>query len=77
MPEVYGIGDFRYNFVENWAKLPSGMTFKECPGVAIDSQDNVFVLTRGEEPIIVLDRDGNFIRSFGKGHFSDDRTPGP
>ena len=76
MPEVYGKGDFRYNFVENWAKLPSGMTFKECPGVAIDSQDNVFVLTRGEEPIIVLDRDGNYIRSFGQGAFSADRTHG-
>lgn len=76
MPEVYGTGDFRYDFVENWAKLPSGMTFKECPGVAVDSQDNVFILTRGEEPIIVLDRDGNFVRSFGKGHFSDDRTHG-
>ena len=76
MPEVYGTGDFRYNFVENWAKLPSGMTFKECPGVAIDSNDNVFILTRGEEPIIVLDRDGNFVRSFGKGHFSADRTHG-
>ena len=49
MPEVYGKGDFRYNFVENWAKLPDGMSFKECPGVAIDSHDNVFVLTRGGE----------------------------
>ena len=76
MPEVYGRGDFRYNFVENWAKLPSGMTFKECPGVAVDSRDNVFILTRGEEPIIVLDRDGNFVRSFGKGHFSENRTHG-
>jgi|KNS12BottometaT_FD_k123_93501_1 DNA-binding beta-propeller fold protein YncE len=76
MAEVYGIGDFRYNFVENWAKLPSGMSFKECPGVAIDSNDNVFILTRGEEPIIVLDRDGNFVRSFGKGHFSETRTHG-
>ena len=46
MPEVYGKGDFRYDFVPDWAKLPSGMTFKECPGVAIDSQDNEFVLTR-------------------------------
>ena len=76
MPEVYGTGDFRYNFVENWAKLPAGMSFKECPGVAVDSNDNVFVLTRGEEPIIVLDRDGNYIRSFGKGDFSADRTHG-
>ena len=76
MPEVYGTGDFRYNIVENWAKLPAGMSFKECPGVAVDSNDNVFVLTRGEEPIIVLDRDGNYIRSFGKGDFSADRTHG-
>ena len=52
------------------------MTFKECPGVAIDSRDNVFILTRGEEPIIVLDRDGNFVRSFGKGHFSENRVRG-
>ena len=76
MPEVYGIGDFRYNFVENWAKLPSGMTFKECPGVAVDSQDNVYVLTRGEHPIIVFDREGNFIRTFGEGMFSANRTHG-
>ncbi len=76
MPEVFGIGDFRYSFVEDWAKLPSGMSFKECPGVAVDSHDNVFILTRGEEPVIVLDRDGNFVRSFGKGHFSENRTHG-
>ena len=41
----------------------------------MDSQDNVYVLTRGEHPIIVFDRDGNFIRSFGEGLFSD-RTHG-
>ena len=76
MPEVFGSGDFTYTFVDGWAKLPTGMTFKECPGVAVDSRDNVYVLTRGEEPIIVLDKDGNYIRSFGKGLFSDDRTHG-
>ena len=76
MPETYGTGDFRYEFVENWAKLPDGMTFKECPGVVVDSRDNVYVLTRGEEPIMVFDQGGNFVRSFGKGHFSADRTHG-
>ena len=76
MPEVYGTGDFTYSFVDGWAKLPSGMSFKECPGVAVDSRDNVYVLTRGEHPIIVLDKDGNFVRSFGQGLFSDDRTHG-
>ena len=76
MAEVFGSGEFSYTFVDGWAKLPSGMTFKECPGVAVDSRDNVYILTRGEHPIIVLDKDGNFVRSFGQGFFSDDRTHG-
>ena len=76
MPEVYGVGDFRYEFVEDWAKLPDGVNFQECPGVAVDSSDNVFVLTRGRQPIMVFDRDGNYMRSFGEGLFSDNRTHG-
>ena len=75
MPDIYGSGDFLYKYVDGWAKLPRGMTFQECPGVAVDSQDNVFVLTRGEHPIMVFDREGNFIRSFGEGLFSN-RTHG-
>jgi DNA-binding beta-propeller fold protein YncE len=75
MAETFGSGDFRYNFVEDWAKLPSGMSFQESPGVAVDSSDNVYILTRGENPIIVFDQEGNFVRSFGEGLFSD-RTHG-
>lgn len=75
MREVYGIGDFRYEYVDGWAKLPEGVTFQECPGVAVDAQDNVYVLTRGEQPIMVFDRAGNYLRSFGQGYFSN-RTHG-
>ena len=75
MPETYGEGNFLYRYVDNWAKLPDGVRFLECPGVAVDSRDNVYVLTRGEHPIVVLDREGNFIRTFGEGLFSN-RTHG-
>ena len=75
MANTYGGGDFQYKFVDDWAKLPAGTTFHECPGVAVDSKDNVYVLTRGEHPIIVLDREGNFVRTFGEGYFSN-RTHG-
>ena len=75
MPEVFGEGNFQYAHVDDWAKLPQGMSFHECPGVAVDSQDNVYVLTRGDDPIMVFDREGNFIRTFGKGEFSN-RTHG-
>ena len=76
MADVFGTGEFLYSHVPNWEKLPDGMAFKECPGVAVDSQDNVFVLTRGEHPIIVFDKDGNYLRTFGEGHFSENRTHG-
>jgi len=75
MTQELGSGAFLYTFVDNWAKLPPAMKFVECPGVAVDSTDNIFVLTRGDHPIIVFDRDGNFLRTFGEGFFSN-RTHG-
>src|SRR5262249_54797569 len=75
MRQTYGIGDFRYEYVDGWGKLPAGITFLECPGVAVDAQDNVYILTRGEHPVIVFDREGNYLRTFGEGRFSD-RTHG-
>ncbi len=75
MREVYGVGDFRYEYVDGWGKLPEGIRYVECPGVAVDAQDNVYVLTRGDHPVMVFDREGNYQRSFGQEYFSD-RTHG-
>ena len=75
MAGLYGDGAFLYSFADGWGELPDGWSFRECPGVAVDSQDNIYVLTRGEHPIIVFNREGKFLRSFGEGHFSD-RTHG-
>jgi hypothetical protein len=35
-------------------------------GVDVDSKDNVYLITRGEHPVIVFDREGNFLRSRGE-----------
>src|SRR4029453_18453178 len=75
MREVYGIGDFRYEYVDGWGKLPEGIKFIECPGVAVDAQDNVYVLTRGEHPIMFLDRGGTYRLFLREGLFND-RTHG-
>jgi DNA-binding beta-propeller fold protein YncE len=69
-----GANTLIYEPVENWAKLPEGWSFLELAGVAVDSQDNVYALTRGEHPVIVFDRDGNFLRAWGEGLFG--RTHG-
>jgi DNA-binding beta-propeller fold protein YncE len=38
--------------------------------VATDSADNVYVFNRGEHPLVVFDRQGKFLRSWGEGAFA-------
>ena len=65
-----GSGDYVYEPVVDWAKLPAGWSFKEIGSVGVDKNDNVYVFNRGEHPMIVFDRDGNFLRSWGEGVFN-------
>ena len=39
MAETYGTSKFRYQYVDGWGKLPSGWSYRECPGVAVDSKE--------------------------------------
>jgi DNA-binding beta-propeller fold protein YncE len=73
---LVGSGAFTYEALATWEKLPAGVRLIECPGVAVDSKDNVYVLTRNpDHPVMVFDRDGSWQKSFGQGVFSD-RTHG-
>jgi DNA-binding beta-propeller fold protein YncE len=67
---ILGEGAFRYRVNRDWAKLPDGWTFHEVAAVGVDQNDNVFVFNRGEHPMIVFDRHGNFLRSWGADIFS-------
>ena len=55
-----------YTPVVGWGKLPPGWRFVEATAVAVDAADDVWVFNRGEHPVIVFDRDGNFKRSWGE-----------
>jgi len=65
-----GSGRFRYETEEGWGKVPEGYEFPDAPGVTVDSKDNVYVLNRGPHPVIVFDKAGNFVRSWGEGEFN-------
>ncbi len=69
MSTILGSGEHRYRVVENWARLPDGWEFKDVAAVAVDSRDQIYVFNRGEHPMMVFDRDGNFLRSWGEGSF--------
>jgi hypothetical protein len=65
-PVIIGKGKYRYQVAEGWGDLPPGMSFIEATAVCVDSKDNVYVFNRGTHPVIVFDRDGNFLRSWGQ-----------
>jgi DNA-binding beta-propeller fold protein YncE len=64
-----GEGDYRYEVVEGWAKLPEGWSFSLVSDAAVDSQGRIYVFTRGRHPVIVFDREGRFLTSWGYGEF--------
>ncbi len=64
-----GSGRFTYEVAEGWGKLPEGWGFKEVAAVGTDARGNVYAFNRGEHPMIVFDKDGNFLRSWGEGIF--------
>jgi len=65
-----GSGDFTYEVDLNWAKLPDGWNLHEVADVVTDGEDRVYIMSRSEHPVIVLDRDGNLLRSWGEGVFT-------
>jgi DNA-binding beta-propeller fold protein YncE len=70
MPVVtVGTGRHVYEVVEDWARLPEGWSFQEVSGVGVDTQDRVYVFSRGKHPITVFDREGSFLTSWGEGVF--------
>jgi DNA-binding beta-propeller fold protein YncE len=65
-----GSGNLRYRAVPAWDRLPPGYAYTEVVGVATDSADRVYVFDRGKHPIIIFDRDGGFLGSWGEGQFA-------
>ena len=64
-----GEGKFRYKVSVNWESVPPGYTWREVAAVAADRNDNVYVFNRGPHPMIVFDKDGNFLNSWGEDIF--------
>ncbi len=65
-----GSGQFSYEVIVDWEKLPDGYRWKEVAGVITDKKNNVYVFNRGDHPMMVFVSDGNFIKSWGEGVFT-------
>jgi len=58
-----------YDVLESWLRLPQGWELVEVAGVAVDSKGYVHLFNRGDHPLIVCDRDGEVVESWGEGLF--------
>ena len=70
MAKTVGSGRYTYEVNEDWARLPQDWDMPAA-AVAVDSQDRVFSFNRSSEhPIVVFDREGNYLYSWGQGVFA-------
>ncbi len=65
-----GSGKYTYEVEVNWEKLPPGYSWREVAGVATDTKGNVYAFNRGDHPMIVFDKSGKFLKSWGEGVFN-------
>ncbi len=59
-----------YEVVERWEQLPAGYSHPDVAAVAVDSRGRVYLFCRAEHPVLVYERDGTFVRSWGDGMFT-------
>lgn len=62
-------GTFRYEWVEGWGDTQEDWLLNVVPGVCVDANDNVYLLSRGNPPVVVLSKEGGCRECFGEGIF--------
>jgi hypothetical protein len=65
-----GSGEYAYEVAEGWGALPDGWKMSDVGGVAVDRADRVYVFNRSDHPMIVFDRDGAVLGSWGEDIFT-------
>ncbi|MBI3919261.1 MAG: hypothetical protein HY322_19890 [Betaproteobacteria bacterium] len=62
-----GTGKHTYELIRDWPRMPKGESLGVVSRVATDSQDRVYVFQRKDPPVVVLDREGNYLGCWGIG----------
>jgi hypothetical protein len=63
---IFGSDKLSYKLDEGWGKLPDGSNILDIPGIAVDSEDRVYIFSRDKQQVVVFDSEGNFIKTIGE-----------
>jgi DNA-binding beta-propeller fold protein YncE len=66
-----GTGKYTYELIPDFPKLPEGLSFGVVSRVATDSRGRLYVFQRKDPPVLVFERDGTYVDSWGSGQFID------
>ncbi len=56
-----------HRLIENFLQIPDTIWLAEAVGVALNSEGHIFILNRGDHPLLEFTPDGEFVRSLGEG----------
>src|SRR5262245_58525875 len=71
---IVGSGRYTYEVHEDWPQLPEGWEMPAA-AVTVDARDRVYCFNRSaEHPVVVFDRDGHVLSSWGAGLFAFPHT---
>ena len=66
-------GEYRYELIRDFLKLPAGQSFGLVSQVAADAQDRICVFQRKNPPVVVFDREGKYLGAWGSGEVTASR----
>src|SRR5438045_5417468 len=64
-------GEYRYEVIRDSFKSPDGEPFGLISRVAADDEDRIYVFQRRDPPVVVFDRTGKHLASWGAGAVTD------
>ncbi len=67
----FGTGEYKYELIRDFLKMPPGQSLGIVSRVAADAQDRIYVFQRKDPPVVVFDRDGKYLGSWGSGEVTD------
>lgn len=68
---MVGAGNYRYELIRDFCKMPPGKSLGVVSRVAADEQDRIYVFQRKDPPVVVFDRDGAYLGAWGTGEVTD------
>lgn len=68
---MLGKDKYTYTPLEDWGDFAPDVTLGDVAGIAVDAKDRVYLFNRGFHPVVVLNKNGDVLSTWGHGVFKN------